>query len=151
MTDAAITSLVAGIVSVATMVVGVLTLWVKLKYAGDQATRAAQKAVILERKLDANTVTTNAVDGKTSTIVEQTDGVLAELRGMVVTLAGRVEKIEEYHRDSSHRVLDAVHAMHMTVASIAAVHPGLAVVSSPKPSANTEGRQAGSTEGDQEK
>ncbi len=58
MSDAAISSLVTGLITVTTMVVGFLTLWVKLRYGTQMAEKAASKAAEVEDKIDANTVLT---------------------------------------------------------------------------------------------
>lgn len=71
MSDAAVTSLVTGAVTITTLVVGFLTLWVKLKYATHQAKLAAQdasnradvaakKVGVVEEKIDTNTALTRA-------------------------------------------------------------------------------------------
>lgn len=51
MSDAAITAIVSGVITVAGMVVGFLTLWVKIKYG-------VEKVKEVESKVDANTVLT---------------------------------------------------------------------------------------------
>lgn len=72
MSDAAITAIVSGVITVATMVTGFLTLWIKLKYGADKAEEAsehAQKAVNkaeetakeVTGKIDANTALTAEV------------------------------------------------------------------------------------------
>lgn len=58
MSDSAITVIVAGCVQVAVLIVGFLTLWVKLRYGTEQAERAAVKAQIVEKKIDNNTILT---------------------------------------------------------------------------------------------
>lgn len=60
MSDAAIAAIVTGVVTVATMVVGFLTLWVKLKYGVEKAEEAVTKTYAVERKIDDNTVITKA-------------------------------------------------------------------------------------------
>ena len=60
MSDTAIASLVTGIVTVTTMIIGFLTLWVKLKYGVETAEKVAKKTEIVEAKLDNNTVITKA-------------------------------------------------------------------------------------------
>lgn len=52
MSDAAIASIVTGVVSVVLSAIGFLTLWVKLKYGADQAEQAKQKAQAVEGKID---------------------------------------------------------------------------------------------------
>lgn len=55
LSDAAITSIVTGLVSITTMVIGFLTLWVKLRHGAEKAEEAAVKAEIVESKIDGNT------------------------------------------------------------------------------------------------
>ncbi len=60
MSDAAITMIVAGLLQIATMVVGFLTLWIKLKFGAEQAEEAKKKAERVEKKIDDNTTITRA-------------------------------------------------------------------------------------------
>ncbi len=53
MSDAAIASIVTGIVTVATLLIGFLTLWVKLRYGEEKTDK-------VEKKIDDNTVLTKA-------------------------------------------------------------------------------------------
>lgn len=122
MSDAAITTIVSGFVQVVVLVVGFLTLWVKLKYGVEKAERsataAATKAHEVEQKLDANTVTTQAVSDKADTIVSQTNGTMDQLRMIVAKIAERVDKLEEYNHTSAHRLLNAINAVHLKVAEL---------------------------------
>lgn len=122
-----------------TAAIGFATLWLKVKHgtteakdaaekAESAATQAAAKAEVVEQKLDDNTATTQAVNVKTDTIVQQTDGSLDAIRALVLTIAERVAKLEDYNRDSAHRVLDAVNAMHLRLAEILALCPKPVVV-----------------------
>lgn len=85
------------------------------------ATAAADKAAVVERKLDANTVTTEAVDAKADTIVSQTNGSLDRVRTLVDQMAERVDKLESYNHDSTHRLFNAIHAMHLKIAELVAL------------------------------
>ena len=58
MSDAAIANIVTGLVTITTIVVGFLTMWVKLKHGAAMAEEAAVKAKVVENKIDANTVLT---------------------------------------------------------------------------------------------
>lgn len=58
MSDATIATIVSAVVTVATMVTGFLTLWVKLRYAAVDAEAAKKKAEAVESKLDSNTAIT---------------------------------------------------------------------------------------------
>ncbi len=60
MSDTGITVLVAGLLQLATMIVGFLTLWIKLKYGAEQAEKAKLKAEMVERKIDENTSITKS-------------------------------------------------------------------------------------------
>lgn len=133
MSDATIVTVVTGIVTVTTMVVGFLTLWLKLKYGVDKAeqaatkaehaaTKAASKAEVVEGKLDANTATTNAVDCKADTIVSQTNGTMNDLQALVSRIGERVEKLESYNHESYHRLLDVVHALSLKVERLLAAN-----------------------------
>ena len=82
MSDAAVTILVAGLVNVVTMVVGFLTLWVKLRYGVEKADSIARKADLVETKLDHNTqVTTQAAEeaARASAHAETCDGQRAKI------------------------------------------------------------------------
>ena len=115
MSDSAVATIVAGIITVVTMVIGFLTLWVKLKYAGSKAEEAADKAVIVEKKIDDNTATTKSVDAKTDTIVGQTNGVLTQMRALIDNISERVSKMEDYNRESSHRLFDVINVLALKV------------------------------------
>lgn len=118
MSDAAITAITtvaACVVTVTTLVVGFLTLWLKMRYGAEKAEEAAAKAKVVEAKLDANTLTTNSVDGKADTIVSQTNGAMDRIRELVARTADRVEKLEQYNHESVHRMLDVVHALGLKV------------------------------------
>lgn len=58
MSDAAIASLVTGVVTVTTIIVGFLTLWIKIRYGVEKAEEAAVQTQIVEKKLDNNTAIT---------------------------------------------------------------------------------------------
>lgn len=115
MSDAAITTIVTGVVTCVTLIIGFLTLWVKLKHAATKAEAAATKAQEVELKLDSNTILTRSVDTKTDTIVEQTNGAMDKVRLLVEGVAERVNKLEDYNRTSSHRLHDAVNGLALKV------------------------------------
>ena len=60
MSDAAIASIVTGIVTMTTIVVGFLTLWLKLRYGEGKTEALAKKAEVVENKIDNNTLLTKA-------------------------------------------------------------------------------------------
>lgn len=83
MTDGAITTIVAGVITVTTMVVGFLTLWVKLKYGAEKAEETASKVKVVEGKIDDNTRITARIEKQTngplSNRLAQYDAKLAQL------------------------------------------------------------------------
>ncbi len=93
------------------------------KNAATAVTVAATAAKTLGDKLDDNTATTKAVNGKADTIVEQTNGAITELRELMATIKDRVEKLEDYNHSSNHRLIDAVNAVHLKLAEVAALQP----------------------------
>lgn len=146
MTDVGMASLVTGLITITGMIVGFLTLWAKLKYGVEKAEEAATKVKAVEDKIDENTsltrtattaATNAAVNAKTAVqkaqeastekldilhkIEKQTNGAADAMRNLVKDLAERVEKLEDYNRDSSHRMLDAVNTMHLKIAEILAL------------------------------
>ena len=82
MSDAAVATIVGGFITISTMVIGFLTLWLKIKYgsekvdatakeAADTAKEAATKVASIEEKVDANTDITKRIE-------KQTNGPLTE-------------------------------------------------------------------------
>lgn len=55
MSEAAITSIITGLVTITTLVIGFLTLWVKLRYGVAKAETIALQAESVENKIDHNT------------------------------------------------------------------------------------------------
>ena len=60
MSDAAVATTVTGLVTITTMIMGFLTLWIKLKYGIKKVEEATEKAHTVEQKIDHNTVITEA-------------------------------------------------------------------------------------------
>lgn len=58
MSDAAVANLITGAVTITTLVVGFLTLWVKLRYGVKKAEEVSVKAESVENKIDHNTILT---------------------------------------------------------------------------------------------
>ena len=77
MSDAAIANLVTGVVTVATLLVGFFTLWVKLRY----------NATNIEGKVDANTAMTARIE-------RQTNGPLTERLNQLEDHAMRIQALE---------------------------------------------------------
>ncbi len=74
MSDAAVTVVAAGVVQVIVALVAFLTLWLKIRYGIVKAEEAANKAEVVEGKIDTNTRLTRAaseVQTKTAGVVEQ--------------------------------------------------------------------------------
>lgn len=97
MSDAAIASIVTGVVTVVTMVVGVITLWLKLKYN-------VEKVEKLENKLDANTSITQSgiADAKTAAdsaaqAKETVDKINSKLNGGIDSALAPLQKTLEEH------------------------------------------------------
>ena len=57
MSDSAVMVLVSGLITITTMIVGFLTLWVKLKYGADKVEKQVD---VIGKKVDANTEVTLA-------------------------------------------------------------------------------------------
>ena len=106
--DSAVAILVSGLITVTTMVVGFLTLWVKLKYSAERAEEAAikaeeavVKAEVVEGKIDRNTIATRDVESKidcntliTERIEKQTNGVLDARIAELANHARRITSVE---------------------------------------------------------
>lgn len=97
MSDAAITIIVTGLVNVATMLVGFLTLWVRLKYGEQKADQAARTAAIINRKVDENTSLTTEVKAsaeKASQHVEGCDERMKNLNSKLADHDARIAAVE---------------------------------------------------------
>ncbi len=118
MSDAAIASVVSGAITVVTIVITFLTLWVKLKYgqgqvekvgvkvdaaagkadiAADKAETAANRSNILEAKIDDNTAKTEEIQSKADVIAHQTNGA-SEIQNrridvLEAAVKGNIDKI----------------------------------------------------------
>lgn len=128
MSDAAITTIITGLVTITTMVIGFLNMYVKLRHARLRAEVAAFKADeavvkvgVVERKIDHNTSLTQSVESKANTIVKQTNGSLEQVRSLVSTIADRVSKLEEYNHESAHRLFNTINAMNLKIERILAM------------------------------
>lgn len=60
MSDGAVTVVVAGVVQIVVLIVGFLTLWVKLRFDSNKVEEVSKKTEVVERKLDNNTALTKA-------------------------------------------------------------------------------------------
>lgn len=90
MSDAAIASLATCGVTIATMLIGFLTMWVRLRYGVEKAEEAAKKAATVEGKIDDN----NAM---TARIEKQTNG---PLQAKLEQMADHAERITVLERDA---------------------------------------------------
>lgn len=80
MSDAAITTIVSGVITavltLVPMVIGFLTLWVRLKYGVEKAEEAAKKAKAVEEKIDNNTqLTKEGTEAATANAKKAADAV----------------------------------------------------------------------------
>ena len=132
--DAAITVIMAGVIQVVVLVVGFLTMWVKLRYANEQAEAAAAnaelaavKAKAVEDKIDDNTKITKesaaaAVQRADTAVVAATttkaavDVIGKKLNGgideaittAVTPLHAAVANLERYVHDRNHDLLTSL-------------------------------------------
>ena len=118
MSDSGVTIGVAGLLQLATMVTGFLTLWVKLKYA-------AKKAEDVEGKLDSNTRITAAGAAAAAVAAQDAAATASKLNGGVDKAvaeaieplqkalddhARRIETLDEYVHRRNHDLLTALQA-----------------------------------------
>jgi hypothetical protein len=135
MSDAAIASIVTGAVTVVTLVIGFLTLWVKLKYGDEQTQKTVKHASqIVQDKIDDNTTITKVNAGAavvsavaaaktaadTKSAVEGINrklngGIDAAVQDAVKPLhdkteeqGGKLEKLTEYVHQRNHDILTAL-------------------------------------------
>lgn len=93
---AIITTVVTGAVTITTLVIGFLTLWVKLKYGVEKAEEAATKAQVVEGKIDNNTVITTAASIAAATNADNAAKMAEQLNGK---LEERISSIVRRHVD----------------------------------------------------
>jgi uncharacterized coiled-coil DUF342 family protein len=101
MSDAAVTTIVTGLVTIIISVVGFLTMWVKLKYGAGEAVKAAHNVQRVESKIDkaataAEVVATNLAHNTelTSRIEKQTNGPLSEKLELIEDHSTRIAALE---------------------------------------------------------
>ena len=82
MSDAAITSIIAGLITITTMVVGFLTLWVKLRYGVKE----------VENKVDVNTAMTRAGTGAAAKAALAAATAASEAKTTTETIAESINK-----------------------------------------------------------
>lgn len=93
MSDAAIASVVTGLVTVVTLITGFLTLWVKLRYGVEKAEEAATKAKLVEHKIDTNTQITERIEKQTNGPLSARLQQLEDHAARIGTLEVKVETI----------------------------------------------------------
>ncbi len=126
MSDAAIATLVTGLITITTMIVGFLTMWVKFRYGHEQieeglaANRAetrngndrAEKHA-LRAESTATEVKATAHDTKEAVVGKLNGGIDAAIAANLAPMQVRLDRLEEYNRTSSHRLFDAINAIHL--------------------------------------
>jgi hypothetical protein len=124
MSDAAVTAVVAGAVNIVGMVIGFLTLWMKVKYGAEKAAAAVTKAEAAEetlgRKIDDNTKITQAgADAVARKLNGGLDQALAEATAPInERLAQNEQKIAEladYHHKAKHDLANALDKLSLKV------------------------------------
>ncbi len=114
MSDAAVTVVVAGVAQVAVALVAFLTLWIKIRYGIIKAEEAANKAAVVEGKIDDNTrltKTATEVQTKTASVVEQIhtatnsdrDKMERRLAALESANAALLSRIDTLHTDALSR------------------------------------------------
>lgn len=101
MSDAAVANLITGLVTITTMVIGFLSLWLKLKYGVEKAEEAAVNAIKVERKIDQNTAITkeqgNAAREAADNAVFSANELAKQMNGM---LDDRITTIVKSHTEA---------------------------------------------------
>jgi hypothetical protein len=131
MSDAAVTAVVAGAVNIVGMVVGFLTLWMKVKYGAEKAATAATRAEAavtkaeaaeetLGKKIDDNTKITQAgADAVARKLNGGLDQALAEATAPINQRLTRNEEkigdLADYHHKAKHDLADAINALNLKV------------------------------------
>ncbi len=98
MSDSAITTIASSIVTVILGLIGFATLWLKIKYGTEQAEKAAVKAeiavaqaVVVEKKIDNNTVISTEAKHAAQNAERQTNGVMTGYDSHIASLVERTE------------------------------------------------------------
>lgn len=95
MSDAAITTLAAAAVQIVVLIIGLLTLWIKVKYGADRANDAAKKADEVEQKVDENTAISTLAKDSAAKAEHQTNGALSKFRDTVADHGNRLTSLEK--------------------------------------------------------
>lgn len=100
MSDAAITAIVSGFITITGMVIGFLTLYIKLRYGVEKAEEAAVKASVVEGKIDKNTELTRAGTASAAEAAADAAKKTEELsKQMNGSLDSRIRTIVKDHTD----------------------------------------------------
>jgi hypothetical protein len=91
--DGAIAALVTGAITITTMVVGFLTLWIKLKYGVDKVEEAATKVKVVEAKVDDNTALTKAGTKAAATNALTAANTAADAKVAAITAANNTQDL----------------------------------------------------------
>jgi hypothetical protein len=98
--DAAIQTIVNGLITVVTMVLGFIPIYLKLKQSATKAEEAATNAKLVEHKIDANTVLTEKIDEQTNggldrklSQISDHAARIADLEGKIVGVEGKVDSL----------------------------------------------------------
>ena len=97
MSDAAITAIVTGTVTVLGQFIGFLIIWVKLKYGVDKAVEVSEKTDAVEAKLDDNTHITREAKEAANAMKAHSDACaadIARLTDLISDHAGRIASLE---------------------------------------------------------
>lgn len=147
MSDAAVASIITGLVSISTTIVGLLTLWIKVKYG-------VQKMEETGTKLDANTVITHeakeaatkasehskACDHERAKIFEllsEHENRIANLETQIGILKNSVESVSKNIDSTRHEMRGHLQTLTNKLDIIGSRIPTATVV--PAPAANTSG------------
>ena len=102
MSDAAVTSIVTGVITIASMLIGFMTLWVKVRYGIDKAEAASVeatkqaivKATDVEKKIDNNTVISTSARDAAVKAEEQTNGMMSRYEEQLANHHTRITVLE---------------------------------------------------------
>ncbi len=134
LSDTAITTIVTGLVTIVTMLCGVLTLWLKARDNSRKiddntaATIAGTAAAANNAKLAATTAAeakTTARETKEAVVSKLNGGIDSAIAASLAPMMIRLDKLEEYNRTSSHRLFDAINAIHLRLVAATALKSDL--------------------------
>ncbi len=127
---AIVTAIVAGVVNIAGMIIGFLTLWLKIKYGAEKAEAAVTKAeaavvtqAALGKKIDDNTKITKAGVEAVSVVAKKLNGGLDEalkeatepIKERLAQHEQKITEIAAYHHKAKHDLVGAIDAVNTKV------------------------------------